>query len=205
MPHDKLNQMIFTFNRKLSLEDLSNMITADTGLEKLIKKLKCMRGVDQDFVATFKFMQFRKSSIKDIVTKEEQIMLTFNDVSQKIFFDTSKAEGELLSLINSTISHEMRNPLNSIINQCKLLYSFLIQQYEVIGRNKQAIGAEAMVAIDDLHNEMMSSVKVMTSSSNMLLLNVEDILGYAQLKAGKFMKNIQRFNVKNTIDEIVSI
>jgi signal transduction histidine kinase len=28
-----------------------------------------------------------------------------------------------LSLINSTISHEMRNPLNSIINQCKIVYS----------------------------------------------------------------------------------
>jgi len=35
-------------------------------------------------------------------------------------YDNSKAEGELLSLINSTISHEMRNPLNSIINQCRI-------------------------------------------------------------------------------------
>lgn len=48
-------------------------------------------------------------------------MLCFIDISQKILYDTSKAEGELLSLINSTISHEMRNPLNSIINQGKIL------------------------------------------------------------------------------------
>ena len=43
-------------------------------------------------------------------------MLCFTDVSSKILYDTKKAEGELLTLINSTISHEMRNPLNSIIN-----------------------------------------------------------------------------------------
>jgi signal transduction histidine kinase len=48
-------------------------------------------------------------------------MICFVDISQKILYDTSKAEGELLSLINSTISHEMRNPLNSIINQCKIM------------------------------------------------------------------------------------
>ena len=47
-------------------------------------------------------------------------MIVFNDMSQKILYDSSKAEGDMLSLINSTISHEMRNPLNSIINQCKI-------------------------------------------------------------------------------------
>lgn len=40
-----------------------------------------MRGVDMEFLPTFKFMQFRKSRIKDIVTEEEQIMLMFSDVS----------------------------------------------------------------------------------------------------------------------------
>jgi signal transduction histidine kinase len=55
----------------------------------------------------------------------DKIMMTFNDISQKILYDSSKAEGELLSLINSTISHEMRNPLNSIINQCKILFAWL--------------------------------------------------------------------------------
>jgi signal transduction histidine kinase len=38
--------------------------------------------------------------------------------------DPKKAESELLSLINSTFSHELRNPLNSIINQCKILVAY---------------------------------------------------------------------------------
>jgi signal transduction histidine kinase len=36
-------------------------------------------------------------------------------------------------------------------------------------------------------------------------LNVEDILGFAQLKAGKFIKIIKKFNIKRAIDEIISI
>lgn len=51
----------------------------------------------------------------------EKTMICFVDISQKILYDSYKAEGELLSLINTTISHEMRNPLNSIINQCKIM------------------------------------------------------------------------------------
>lgn len=36
-------------------------------------------------------------------------------------------------------------------------------------------------------------------------MNVEDILGYAQLKAGKFRKTIKKFNIKRAIDDIVQI
>jgi hypothetical protein len=49
------------------------------------------------------------------------------------------------------------------------------------------------------------SVSVMASSSSLLLLNVEDILGYAQLKAGKFVKNVRGFNIKRAVEEIVMI
>lgn len=39
----------------------------------------------------------------------------------------------------------------------------------------------------------------------MLLLNVEDILGFAQLKADKFIKIIKRFNINRAIHDIISI
>jgi hypothetical protein len=42
----------------------------DSGLEKLVMKLKSMSGVDEEFVPTFKFIQFRKSRITDIITNE---------------------------------------------------------------------------------------------------------------------------------------
>ena len=59
-------------------------------------------------------------------------MLSFNDISQKILYDTSKAEGELLTVINATLSHEMRNPLNSITNQCRIIQAFLHKMNELI-------------------------------------------------------------------------
>jgi len=70
---------------------------------------------------------------------DEQVMLSFTDISQKILYDTSKAEGELLSLINSTISHEMRNPLNSIINQCTILAAMGKQFIQILSNSEAYI------------------------------------------------------------------
>ena len=116
-----LNSKIFTFDSKLSKDDLTKMNVESKNLDLVIKNLKCMKGIDIDQIPTFKFFQFKKSLVKGQKQGDDQVMLSFNDISQKILYDTSKAEGELLSLINSTISHEMRNPLNSIINQCTIL------------------------------------------------------------------------------------
>lgn len=39
------------------------------------------------------------------------------DVSNQIMFNRANGEKKLLALINATVSHEMRNPLNSIYSQ----------------------------------------------------------------------------------------
>ena len=46
---------------------------------------------------------------------------------------------------------------------------------------------------------------IQKSSSKLLLFHVEDILGMAQLKTGKFRKVIGKFSVKTAIDEIMNI
>jgi len=66
---------------------------------------------------------------------------------------------------------------------------------------KQTIFAE----LEDVYDEVLKSVNIMSSSSQLLLLNVEDILGFAQLKAGKFVKILKRFNIKRAIEDIVNI
>lgn len=50
-----------------------------------------------------------------------RITLQFFDLNSKIFYDDIKAQEEYMSLTNSTISHEMRNPLNSILAMCKII------------------------------------------------------------------------------------
>jgi signal transduction histidine kinase len=44
-------------------------------------------------------------------------MIQFIDISTSILYDLEKAENKFLSLINAFISHELRNPLNSIVAQ----------------------------------------------------------------------------------------
>lgn len=79
---------------------------------------------DEDFIPKFKFFKITKNHMKVKSKEAAMTMVCFTDVSQKILYDTSKAESEILSLINSTISHEMRNPLNSIINECTIIHIF---------------------------------------------------------------------------------
>ena len=106
-------------------------------------------------------------------------MICFMDISQKILYDTSKAESELLSLINSTISHEMRNPLNSILNYCYIIKRLSVQFYEKILSFKDYMDAKIYSEIEFFYFEVIKGNEIQTSSSNLLLLNVEDILGYA--------------------------
>jgi len=70
---------------------------------------------------------------------------------------------------------------------------------------KPHIPEELYEEIIEQKEEVDSSTKVMTTSSNLLLLNVEDILGYAQLKAGRFVKVIRKINIKKVVNEIMSI
>lgn len=124
----ELNSKIFTFDQRLATQDLTKMVSAGKNIDVIIKNLPSMKNIDEEYIPKFKFIQIKKSYIKAYDGNQDRVMLCFIDISQKILYDTSKAEGEFLSLINSTISHEMRNPLNSIINQCKIIF-VICQQF----------------------------------------------------------------------------
>ena len=55
-------------------------------------------------------------------------MLQIIDISNEIMCNRVNGEKKLLALVNATVSHEMRNPLNSIhskiLNQSKILDKF---------------------------------------------------------------------------------
>lgn len=39
------------------------------------------------------------------------------DVTKEVLYNKANGEKKLLALINATVSHEMRNPINSIYSQ----------------------------------------------------------------------------------------
>lgn len=57
-------------------------------------------------------MQVKKKEIQTWFWKQKVIQLI--DVSQKIMYEMALGEKRLYSLLNATVSHEMRNPTNSI-------------------------------------------------------------------------------------------
>lgn len=80
-----------------------------------------------------------------------------------------------------------------------------IQFKSLIDAYKNSMTDNLFQQFDTIQAQMSKGNDIQTSSSNLLLLNVEDILGFAQLKAGKFIKIIKKFNIKRAIEEIISI
>ena len=54
------------------------------------------------------------------------------DISQKILYDEMKAEKALLTLITATVSHELRNPLYSLISTIEKVDEKMELFWEVI-------------------------------------------------------------------------
>mmetsp|Transcript_8094 Transcript_8094/g.12464 ORF Transcript_8094/g.12464 Transcript_8094/m.12464 type:complete len:116 (+) Transcript_8094:593-940(+) len=49
--------------------------------------------------------------------EQKRLMLQVIDVSDSIRYDESKEQNQMLSILNATVSHELRNPLNAITGQ----------------------------------------------------------------------------------------
>ena len=46
---------------------------------------------------------------------DEKVLIQIIDVSDKMLYNEVKAEQTFLTLINAAVSHELRNPLSSLI------------------------------------------------------------------------------------------
>ena len=133
-------------------------------------------------------------------------MLKIVDISKEILYEKSKGEKRLLALINATVSHEMRNPINSLKSQN-------IKQEETNDKLKLIIEED----LDRISNRKLRkklkavskeydvTLKVQNSSSKMLTFLVNDILDFAQLRSGKFRKDISYFDIKEAMEEIFLI
>lgn len=114
MKQDDLTQKVFMFEEQ-SKDNILDSNDNNTQIQKAIMKCPVFKDLSLKFLPTFKFFQIKKSEI-DVREGVKRYTFQFIDISAKIFYDEIKAQEEFMSLITSTISHEMRNPLNSIIS-----------------------------------------------------------------------------------------
>mgnify|MGYP000913038103 FL=1 len=99
----------------------------------------------------------------------------------------------------------MRNPLNSIIAfnlEKKHLYrqlkALVTTHASKLPREFQAEFIEIIDQLDESRKSQEASAKIMT-------FLVQDLLDYAQLKSGKFRKNISKFNIMKTVQKVIKI
>lgn len=67
---------------------------------------------------TYKFVFLKVNRIyneNDHDQSAQKFLIQIIDMSDKILYNEAKAEQSFLTLINAAISHELRNPLNSLI------------------------------------------------------------------------------------------
>lgn len=67
------------------------------------------------------------------------IMLQIIDISSNILYDKSKTQNQFLSIINATVSHEMRNPMNSIKAENTLKKELIRQLKELLEKEFTSI------------------------------------------------------------------
>ena len=60
------------------------------------------------------YVHFKVKKLK--IEGEEKILVQIIDVSHKMLYNEVKAEKSFLSVINAAVSHELRNPLYSLVS-----------------------------------------------------------------------------------------
>ncbi len=115
LPNDQLNGKIFAFNQDLKnenhqyLNDKEGEIRKKINFTDIIKKVFKQSNIKIDQQKCFEYFQIKKYSL---INDQKSSVICFVNISHKLLLNNKNAEKKLMSLINSTISHEMRNPLN---------------------------------------------------------------------------------------------
>mmetsp|Transcript_17575 Transcript_17575/g.27150 ORF Transcript_17575/g.27150 Transcript_17575/m.27150 type:complete len:107 (+) Transcript_17575:663-983(+) len=103
---ESFSEVVFTFDKSNSL--------MENRLQELVDKQS----------SKFEFFLIKVFHLqKKLLDDEPEVALELIDISQKILLDGLNTERKYMEYMNSTISHEMRNPLNSIHSQIQVLES----------------------------------------------------------------------------------
>ena len=137
------------------------------------------------------------------LNQESYFMFMINDVSTFIRYQRLIGEKKLLEQINAIVSHEMRNPLNSIL----AMINKIIYHKDVILHNIE--DPEIRDFLRDLLVENMDEITACTmtlrASTKLLEFEVSDMLTLAQIESNKFRINIVSFDIREAVLEVMEI
>jgi signal transduction histidine kinase len=115
--------------------------------------------------------------------------------------EKEKATNKWMHIMFSSISHELRTPINAFFNANEMIkFGLNIIKESIDGDHiKNMANVKRMVEIID------KNVKIASVSSDLLLSLTEDILDFAKIEAGIFLLNPQKFRISSLLEDIQSI
>ena len=107
------------------------------------------------------------------------MMLQIIDVSNQIMYEQVHAENEFLAITNATVSHELRNPLQSITSQ-NLKIKLCLKELLNILKTKQSSSVKQIEkSVREIVSMIDQSNKISDSSTGMMGFLVDDLLDFA--------------------------
>lgn len=113
------------------------------------------------------------------VEGHEQIQII--DVTARVKFDFAMVDKRIQELINAMVSHELRNPLNSIQNQNFLQQCINEKIEEIIHDEGMKTEAEIKAKLKTLLKDSNDSNDLNNKCIKLLKFLINDILDYAHL------------------------
>ena len=180
-----------------------------TELERIVFKMKrTVESTEIGIPESIKFQsQYIQLKVKNYNKGNKQMkLLQMIDVTSYILYTEFKAKNQFISLINACVSHELRNPLNSIISkniEKSALYLNLQIKLKQMDTNTQEtdVFKECFKILD----ELVEGKKVQQNSAELMNFIIQDLLDFAQIKGNKFRKNHHVFNIKESVEKVMSM
>ena len=116
-----------------------------------------------------------------------------------------KSEHTFLEMINAAVSHELRNPLNSLIGQVSAMREFFSNFNRVLKEIKE--DPEVVKKLKKIQKGLEQCSGKMSSACKFIDFFVHDILDYTLLNkdSNTFMKDNKTFEIPQVIKEIQEI
>ena len=108
-------------------------------------------------------------------------MIMCRNIKSIVNYKKLKLENHFYEMLTATVSHDMRTPLNSMIG--------LLSNMDIFVKDERG----------------KKFLKIIMSSSKILLFLVNDLLDFFQIKNDKFRKNEHKTNIKEAIGNVLDI
>ena len=148
-------------------------------------------------------------------------MIQFIDISKTVQYDEAVQQKQFASMLNATVSHEMRGPISSmtqnIERQSKELkeiqkdFSSFKQDLKEIKKSCTPSQKEYVKKMSKFTERNQERIMVMNTQKDNIVTGakllgfyVQDMLDLAQIRSGKIVKNIERVDINEVLREILS-